>query len=348
MMLGRWQGMARGVAAAMTIAVRTMSTRNARGQSWHVTLMALKSYNEQHGHLQVPQSFVVADSTSTDDTTTWPPETKGLKLGKVVNRLRVALKKNTLTEEQQKDLNDVGFEYVARVTWSDKLTALKLYHSINGHTNVPTSFKVPLDDPNWPSHLAGIPLGTVVKGLRFHREALPKPRRAQLDQVGFVWSSWDLSWKKRMLALQTYRDIHGDLDVPPEFTVPEGDPKWPAPTWGLKLYTAVRNIQSRSHRLNFEQLDELHQLGFQWDKVEFTFACRADAWKLYCDMHQSRHVPESFVVPRDAPWPRRMWDLPLGRVVGAVLSKPTRLTLQQLSYLHKLGLLPQEVINVVG
>ncbi|ETV69983.1 hypothetical protein H257_14353 [Aphanomyces astaci] len=323
---------------------RYLSTAPKR-LSWDTTLAALKAFSEQHGHVQVPQAFVV----DADHSNVWPAETKGVKLGRIVNRLRIAWKKNALTEAQQMDLTALGFDRGVRMTWNDKLAALKRYRDLHGHTNVPTSFEVPTNDPQWPAPFAGLALGSAVKGLRFHQAALPTSRRRALDELGFVWSAWDQSWQKRVLALKTYRDLYGNLDVSPDFNVPVDDNRWPREVWGMKLHDAVRNIRSRSHRLNFEQLDELESLGFLWDKVGQTFACRADAWKVYRTVYKSKDVPAEFVVPTNHKvWPIRMWGLPLGRVVHSIRSKPSRLTLQQLAYLHNLGLLPKDLINVIG
>ncbi|RLO10972.1 hypothetical protein DYB28_012318, partial [Aphanomyces astaci] len=228
---------------------RYLSTAPKR-LSWDTTLAALKAFSEQHGHVQVPQAFVV----DSDHGNVWPAETKGVKLGRIVNRLRIAWKKNALTEAQQTDLTALGFDRGVRMTWNDKLAALKRYRDLHGHTNVPTSFEVPTNDPQWPAPFAGLALGSAVKGLRFHQAALPTSRRRALDELGFVWSAWDQSWQKRVLALKTYRDLYGNLNVSPDFIVPVDDNRWPREVWGMKLHDAVRNIRSRSHRLNFEQL----------------------------------------------------------------------------------------------
>ena len=72
--------------------------------SWIQKLLALTTFEEIHGHMRVPQSFVVP----TDDPM-WPEGTRGMKLGNIVSNLR--LQKDSLSQNQIEALNFFGFEW---------------------------------------------------------------------------------------------------------------------------------------------------------------------------------------------------------------------------------------------
>jgi hypothetical protein len=71
---------------------------------WTKTLLALTNYADIHGHMRVPQRFIVP----TDDPR-WPEEMHGIKLGKVVSDLR--RRKDTLPQHRINALNFFGFEW---------------------------------------------------------------------------------------------------------------------------------------------------------------------------------------------------------------------------------------------
>ncbi|CAK4718407.1 hypothetical protein LEN26_016231 [Aphanomyces euteiches] len=307
---------------------------------WSTKVAALQHFKQAFGHLNVPQSFQFGGE--------WPEHFQHVHLGSIVNRLRAAKREKLLTPEQEAELASMGFDMMVRISWSDKILALNTFREIFGHVNVPIAFEIPQEDARWPSKIHGMKLGNVVKSLRFRHSSLSKQRRDALDAIGFVWSSWESSWHKRFQALSTYRSIHGDLHVPSYFVVPENDELWPKDFWGMKLHVVVQNMRYRSHRLTFEQINALNEIGFVWDNVDHSFETRANAWKLYESKHGTKDVPYEFVVPSGASWPKAMWELPLGRVVRTIVDKPSRLSLDQLAYLYHLKLLARGHIDVIG
>jgi hypothetical protein len=73
-------------------------------ENWENTLLALTTYEEIHGDLRVPQTFVIP----TDDQV-WPEATHGMKLGTVVAYLRQ--RKASLPQHQIDALDFFGFEW---------------------------------------------------------------------------------------------------------------------------------------------------------------------------------------------------------------------------------------------
>jgi hypothetical protein len=73
--------------------------------------------------------------------------------------------------------------------WVDTKSALKLYHEMHGHMDVPQSFVVPLEDP-WPEAMWGKRLGELVVQMRSTSayDARDIPKREQwLEEHGFKW-----------------------------------------------------------------------------------------------------------------------------------------------------------------
>ncbi|OQR85345.1 hypothetical protein THRCLA_23038 [Thraustotheca clavata] len=126
-----------------------------------VKLAALTTYKKLHGNLLIPNNFVVP----TNDRQ-WPKDTWNIKLGLMVMNLRS--RQSNLTPKRRNALEKLGFVWSAYDrSWQDKVEALKVYKSIHSDVNVPLSFVVPADDPRWPKHLHNMPLGRLVRYLRY-------------------------------------------------------------------------------------------------------------------------------------------------------------------------------------
>ena len=108
-------------------------------------------------------------------------------------------------------------------------------------------------------------MGYVVDSLRRRKHTLPQNRVDAFNALGFDWGkSFDDNWKKNLLALATYEDIHGHLRVPYSFVVPANDELWPESTHGLKLGRVVNKLRSRKDTLPQNRIDALNFFGFEW------------------------------------------------------------------------------------
>jgi hypothetical protein len=229
-------------------------------EKWEKNLLALTRYKEIHGHVRVPQSFVVP----TDDQR-WPIEMHGMKLGIVVkyNRQRRA----SLSENQLNALETLGFEWKLSLDSNliKTLLALSQYKEIYGHVRVPQRFVVPTGDQRWPIELHGMKLGIAVKYIRQRRVSLSANQLDALDELGFEWNlSVDENWKKTLLALKTFRDIHGHVRVPKLFIVSTDDKRWPIKTHGMKLGKVTSYLRQNKISLSQNRIDALEAIGFKW------------------------------------------------------------------------------------
>lgn len=117
----------------------------------------------------------------------------------------------------------------------------------------------------WPAATRGIKLGRVVSALRTaHRKRqLPAATVAQLDALGFVWNVRKYQGDRIVLALQTYKEVHGDIHVPKRFQCPSDDPRWPPEVRTLKLGYNLSNVRNRG---DWEELSgRLEAMGVDLD-----------------------------------------------------------------------------------
>ena len=113
-------------------------------------------------------------------------------------------------------------------------------------------------------------LGHRVNDIR-HSEHFVKhhpERRAELDALGFVWDDLERRWEEVHAALQAYKELHGDLEVPYAFVVPSEAP-WLEEAWGMKLGYRVNNIRGKEDYVKHhpERRAELDALGFRWNSL---------------------------------------------------------------------------------
>ena len=87
-----------------------------------------------------------------------------------------------------------------------RLAQLEQYKSINGHPNVPETFK---EDPllgRWVSQQRAL----------FRKQNLTQDRIDALTEIGFDFTPGDkkILFETRLEQLKEYKDIHGDVNVP--------------------------------------------------------------------------------------------------------------------------------------
>ncbi|MFJ5220300.1 Helicase associated domain protein [Streptomyces sp. NPDC088354] len=99
--------------------------------------------------------------------------------------------------------------------WRAGIQAATRYVKENGDLKVPYAFVTPEDwDP------AGFPLGTwIADQRRFFNSGGMKPKRAaELDELGMVWSHWDVAFAEGLSAAAQWAAEHGHL-LPPATAV---------------------------------------------------------------------------------------------------------------------------------
>jgi hypothetical protein len=193
--------------------------------SWNVFFDRLEKYRSEHGDCNVPSTY----------PDKW--------LGHKVTATRQRYKQGTLSPEVIERLNKMGFVWnTYEETWEKFFELLEKYREKHGDYNVPSTY------PD---------LWLVQKvsntRQRYKQGTLLPEVIARLNQMGFVWNTYEESWNVFFELLEKYRAEHGDCNVP--LSYPD---KW--------LATKVSKTRKSYKKgvLPPEVINRLNSMGFVW------------------------------------------------------------------------------------
>ncbi len=191
--------------------------------------------------------------------------------------------------------------------------------------------------------MRGIKLGKLVDALRQRKDGLSKSRLDALEALGFDWGvSLDENWRRKVVAMKAYKDIHGHLQVPQRFVVPTDDQRWPEETRGMKLGRIVDSLRCRQDRLPQYQVDALAELGLDWGfSPDDNWRKNLLALTTFGNIYGHLRVPRSFVVPTDTinnhAWPEGTEGIKLGHVVSDLRRRKGSLPQNRIDALNFFG-----------
>ena len=122
---------------------------------------------------------------------------------------------------------------------------------------------LPLD---YPPNTWGVKHGHLKESIR--RGFSYKDYRDELVEMGYEFSSRKnalVEWPRLQLALTTYKQIHGNLDVNAKYVIPSAQ-EFPQDTWGVRLGRILHTIQTQKAHLQHH--DELIAMGVEIHKAE--------------------------------------------------------------------------------
>ncbi|MER7150635.1 DEAD/DEAH box helicase [Streptomyces lydicus] len=108
--------------------------------------------------------------------------------------------------------------------WRRGIEAATLYRRRHGDLRVPFTYRVPVggedEAEGWPAALAAFQLGQWVADARrvYARGTMGSDRVAQLEQLGMVWSHYDVAWDEGLAAARGWAAENGHLAAPTEAT----------------------------------------------------------------------------------------------------------------------------------
>ncbi|KAK1929679.1 hypothetical protein P3T76_014896 [Phytophthora citrophthora] len=289
---------------------------------FQVFMPALRTFRSLFGHADVPEGFIVPQSSPL-----WPQATWGLHLGQIISRSNDTKKLySSQMAISQPELNKLGFTWTTTNTadrsWKRQiLPALLAFHREQGHCNVPATFVVP-EWESWPQEAWRLNLGAIVKRIRAGRSYADQSALDSkiLNSVGFLWDPKDVEWQERILpALATFADEFRHSPIAPDFVVPSRYP-WLKQTWGLKLGAFLSDPHKREQYSVQIVRDSnvLEGLGFQVSFSDETWVKQiVPLLRIFSTHFPTQYfVPKNFTIPRSQPWPRKMWGLNLGRIAA--------------------------------
>ncbi|MFY0691510.1 MAG: helicase associated domain-containing protein [Paracoccaceae bacterium] len=213
-------------------------------------------YKEAHDDCNVPQGW---------------PENK--QLGTWVRTQRAARKRNQLTDQQQRLLEALGFDWSPDETsWERNFSDLDSYKKIHADCNVPHG---------WPENKQ---LGHWVANQRKARRTgqLSEERQRRLERIGFDWDPSAAEWEHRYSELVRYKEIYGDCNVPRSWPESEQLGKW------------VRLQRIKLNTLSKKKLDLLKAIGFDWDPLSTGWERMYSELIRYKEAHGDCNVPRSW------------------------------------------------------
>ncbi|OQR83648.1 hypothetical protein ACHHYP_14439 [Achlya hypogyna] len=219
--------------------------------------------------------------------------------------------------------------------------AATLYHDMHRatatFTSFPKFFTIPSEAP-WPAHLHGVKLNTAQVRTHYKCGTLHPDTIARLQAINFVFDVNELKWELKLVALQTYKALHGDLCIPQDFRIPSQDPAWPRDLWGMRLGLAVRSIRQKTDVMS-PRYAQLSAMGFVWNVLELSWDTKVVALTTYKALFGDLLVAYNFKVPSEhCAWPVETWGLKLGHAVHNIrqnaddMAADRRATLEQLGF----------------
>ncbi|RHY22457.1 hypothetical protein DYB32_009495 [Aphanomyces invadans] len=229
--------------------------------------------------------------------------------------------------------------------WNLNVEALAIYKATHHDLLMNADFIVPHDDPKWPIYLWGKNLGMVVCTLRCSKSKLSQDQRDELDAMGFVWDALEDHWQANFVGLETYKRLHGDLNVPADFVVPDNDPLWPRQLWNTRFGSFVHTLRHRNAELSNERRDALETLGFVWSARDLRWKRNMLALETFKNLYGHLRIRNTFVVPdQDPNWPPELWKMKLGYRVHSlrVCSRQDGYPASRLDQLAQVGLIKKQ------
>lgn len=207
----------------------------AAAQSYEVIKLGLQRYKQLNSDIFVPFRFTIPDGCEL-----WPKDTWGLKLGHVVRKIR----QGSILKERRQELTDIGFIFESQVEghcFKQIKLALINYKKLYGYMMVPRDFVVPAHTDDWPENMWSMELGLAASNIKekgYHSE-----RKKELIAIGFNYENKKKATPRHLIktAILRYKELHGNLEIPNNFAVPNNSDVWPQETWGL----IIGDIQSK-------------------------------------------------------------------------------------------------------
>jgi hypothetical protein len=248
---------------------------NPAEAGWEKMFSALEAYKEEHGDCNVPRYWF-----DNPELGQWVNNQRAKwKLEKAKPSQRQANKRGRLSPERVERLESLGFIWDRlEAGWEEMFAALKAYKEEHGDCNVPIG---------WPDNPR---LAVWVREQRRfdkkQRGQLSSEKVRRLKELGLDWNPLETAWEEMFVALQAYKEEHGDCNVPHHWA---DNPK-------LGRWVGTQRYQRSKGKLNPTRIHRLEAIGFVWDRAEATWEKMFAALKDYKNEHGDCNVPQQ--------WPR--------------------------------------------
>jgi hypothetical protein len=226
---------------------------------WNLNFRLLLQFKDRKGHLRVPLKHIEADQ----------------RLGAWVSLKRVHKRKGTLSDDEIRRLDDIGFIWnVYEAKFEIMITALTQYTKREGHCNVPYKHIEQVKDTEAEGGVTKLDLGAWFKNLRGCQRRgilLDRKREEQLENLGFVKQKickpqeigadhFDMNFD----LLLVFKEREGHVQVP--FTHKESGAGNPKDAADLGKWLENQQTLHRHGLLELDRQKWLEVAGVTWGK----------------------------------------------------------------------------------
>lgn len=216
---------------------------------WKARFAELVAYKEKHGDCNVPG---------------------GTDLGEWVAFQRRRYTTGELSEERTALLNGIGFVWNSpSFVWDTRFNELQAYKEQHGDCNIPCTYKENRTLGLWVSS----------QRMAYREGYISKEHIQRLNSIGFVWELRSSEWDQKFTELVTYKEEHGDCNVPNVKGVN-----------GLGPWVNTQKVTYKKGKLSEERVQRLNSIGFVWDQLSFEWGVRFKELQAYKEQHGDCNV----------------------------------------------------------
>ncbi len=213
-----------------------MIWKDKKELKWENGYERAREYYEKHGNLKMPSLY---------------KSESGFPLGKWVRAQIEKYNEGKLSAERFKRLSAIGMKWERVDSWEYRFSLAEAYFKEHGDLRVPNGYNVDgVDLQKWVSEQKQAYYGK-------RKQKLTDEQILRLESIGIEWKKQsEVTWDKRYEALRAYFDEHGNIDVPCDAVLSDGnDGK------SVALWVRVQRRYYREGKLTEEQVKKLDYVG---------------------------------------------------------------------------------------
>ena len=203
---------------------------NPNDFAWNVMFNELIKFKNKYGHCNVSSRY------------------KDKQLANWVIKQRTNYYKSSISEENIKRLNNVGFVFNPLESyWENMFKLILEYKDKYGNCNVPQ---------NWPENKQlGFWVGT--QRSAFNKGELSKDYVDRLQNIGFEWDAIRSYWEKMFSSLLEYKNKYGHCNVPQDWLENKKLGKW----------VRTQRVSYTKGKLEKDCIKRLNDIDFVWNTL---------------------------------------------------------------------------------
>jgi len=189
-------------------------------------------------------------------------------------------------------LYDVGFSFKIKLSWEDRYAQLAQYFIRYGHTRVPCSDNLRVEEEEFP----GLYVWVQSQRMEYYRwinnlpSSMTNEKFKLLDTLNLDMNPLESIWESKIMELRSYREEHGHVRVTKSQNMELA-------TWLIVQRQQYRLFHSDTpweSRLTQERIDTLNELGMDWDPLERRWQTKWKSLKSFYNENGHSNVPKEY------------------------------------------------------